>query len=126
MRAAANGDKKLMRLLLKHGADISIRDAFGYNAERLAFSAGHYKVLATLRRHELRKSTASDDTRWSQRSSGVLAALNRRLSGNLKETKQQEDVSQFPTAVEPASQRSSTGLKPLRPYPCEFNDSSSH
>jgi ankyrin repeat protein len=120
MRAASNGDTKLVRLLLQHDASLSARDAFGWTAERLAASGGHYKVLVTLRRQQLRRSTASDDApRWSQRSSCMWDAFQQRLSGGMKDAKPQSEDVPFPSSVaQPSSQRLSSGLKPLRLYPC--------
>ncbi|KAG2787675.1 hypothetical protein PC129_g8541 [Phytophthora cactorum] len=122
MRASANGETKLVRLFLKHGADTSIRDAFGWNAERLAASAGHCKIFAAIQKHELRRSTSSHEAlRWSQRSSGVFAALNLRLSTSMKDAKPRPEVSTpFPASVDQlTSQPGSNGLKSLRPYPCQ-------
>ncbi|KAF1791307.1 Ankyrin repeat-containing domain [Phytophthora cactorum] len=101
MRASANGETKLVRLFLKHGADTSIRDAFGWNAERLAASAGHCKIFAAIQKHELRRSTSSYEAlRWSQRSSGVFAALNLRLSTSMKDAKPRPEVSTpFPASM---------------------------
>ncbi|KAF1782494.1 Ankyrin repeat-containing domain [Phytophthora cactorum] len=92
---------KLVRLFLKHGADTSIRDAFGWNAERLAASAGHCKIFAAIQKHELRRSTSSYEAlRWSQRSSGVFAALNLRLSTSMKDAKPRPEVSTpFPASA---------------------------
>ncbi len=48
MAAAQNADTDLLRLLLAHGADPSIRDDQGRTAADIAVSAGHTEVAAQL------------------------------------------------------------------------------
>jgi ankyrin repeat protein len=48
MAAAQNGDTELLRLLLAHGADPSIRDDQGRSAADIAVSAGYTEVAAQL------------------------------------------------------------------------------
>lgn len=48
MAAAQNGDADLLRLLLAHGADPSIRDDQGRSAADIALSAGHTEIAAQL------------------------------------------------------------------------------
>lgn len=48
MAAAQNADTDLVRLLLAHGADPSIRDDQGRSAADIALSAGHTEIAAQL------------------------------------------------------------------------------
>jgi len=48
MAAAQHGYGILVQLMLDHGADVSVTDARGWNAENHAFAAEHFVVVAIL------------------------------------------------------------------------------
>ncbi|KAF4036795.1 Ankyrin repeats (many copies) [Phytophthora infestans] len=95
MRASANGEKKIVRLFLKHDANTTIRDAFGWNAERLAASAGHSKIFVTLQKHKCRRS-ASPKESWAKTLGPRVPAVLRRFFSALSETLNQRERRQAP------------------------------
>ncbi len=59
-RAAELGDKAMVELLLRHGADTSLTNAAGFTAAELALKGGHTELYAMLKPQQADSTTPAD------------------------------------------------------------------